>query len=730
MQWLLLLWLGVVCGRVGDDNSTSGLHGCHCLSSSMESHEEEMECHCTGDGSDTVQPGVHRLILSDPNITVLHRGLLQPFAQSLRDVTLTHVEVLEPGAFSDLRHLRTIYISEVQSLKELPGGFLEGVSPSFVTLRVVRTGLQKIPNLRGLWRETIMHMIDLEANRIAILGSNALHVKAHQVMLNYNAIEAVESWAFNGSQIGKLDLSETAIIQLPTSGLETLEVLRIRNTESLTTIPSVYSFKHLREAWLTYSFHCCAFKFPARHDPVRHAQHQAYLAAMRKYCHETYNHTDVRRRRSWHYDVFGPLDDGYRADQPPEDSTDLAEHENYNEMESWHDIEFGEDEEDQSEYGTFHYTTVAPRRIHVPACGNISARAAVRCYPEPDALNPCEDIMGSIWLRLSVWVVVITAVLGNAAVLVVTIGAAHDFNPPKFLMCHLAFADLCMGFYLLLLASADAHSQGAYFNFAYRWQRGAGCQVAGFLTVFASQLSVYTLTILTLERWVAITYALYLNKRLKLRASAHLMTAGWLYSLTMAVLPLVGISNYSATSICLPMETGKTMDIAYLVALLVMNGLAFLVVCVCYAQIYLSLGRETRRGGGASRRLGEMTVAKRMALLIFTDFACWAPIAFFGLTAVAGYPLIDVTRSKILLVFFYPLNSCANPYLYALLTKQYRRDLIIMLTRCGLTRTPRGALSLATTHNAHPMPLLRRSADASATGTTSADPFSNQEALL
>lgn len=76
-----------------------------------------------------------------------------------------------------------------------------------------------------------------------------------------------------------------------------------------------------------------------------------------------------------------------------------------------------------------------------------------------------------------------------------------------------------------------------------------------------------------------------------------------------------------------------------------------------------------------------MTIAKKMALLVFTDFACWAPIAFFSLTALLGYPLIGVTRSKILLVFFYPLNSCANPYLYAIMTAQYRRDLFLLLAR-------------------------------------------------
>lgn len=56
------------------------------------------------------------------------------------------------------------------------------------------------------------------------------------------------------------------------------------------------------------------------------------------------------------------------------------------------------------------------------------------------------------------------------------------------------------------------------------------------------------------------------------------------------------------------------------------------------------------------------------------------------MTALAGYPLIDVTKSKILLVFFYPINSCANPYLYAILTAQYRRDLFLLLSKLGMCK--------------------------------------------
>jgi hypothetical protein len=76
---------------------------------------------------------------------------------------------------------------------------------------------------------------------------------------------------------------------------------------------------------------------------------------------------------------------------------------------------------------------------------------------------------------------------------------------------------------------------------------GAGCQVAGFLTVFASELSIFTLTVITSERWYTITYAIHLNKRLKLSTAGKIMAVGWIYAVVMAALPLMGISGYSKT---------------------------------------------------------------------------------------------------------------------------------------------------------------------------------------
>lgn len=97
----------------------------------------------------------------------------------------------------------------------------------------------------------------------------------------------------------------------------------------------------------------------------------------------------------------------------------------------------------------------------------------VKCFPEPDALNPCEDVMGNVVLRVSVWIVVVMAVLGNLAVLVVLMSSRFTMTVSKFLMCNLAFADLMMGIYLLLIALIDMHTIGVYFNHALDWQEGS-----------------------------------------------------------------------------------------------------------------------------------------------------------------------------------------------------------------------------------------------------------------
>lgn len=123
------------------------------------------------------------------------------------------------------------------------------------------------------------------------------------------------------------------------------------------------------------------------------------------------------------------------------------------------------------------------------------------------------------------------------------------------------------------------------------------------------------------------------------------------------------------------MDTTTAVNKAYVLLLLFIAAAACAIICFCYFQIYFSLSYETRH------KDGEYVLARKMIILVGTNVLCLAPITFFGLTAVLGFPLIDIRRSKILLVFFYPLNACANPFLYAILTKNFKKNFITLLSK-------------------------------------------------
>jgi luteinizing hormone/choriogonadotropin receptor len=105
---------------------------------------------------------------------------------------------------------------------------------------------------------------------------------------------------------------------------------------------------------------------------------------------------------------------------------------------------------------------------------------------------------------------------------------------------------------------------------------------------------------------------------------------------------------------------------------------AFIIICACYSKIYFAVQNPELMATNKDTK-----IAKKMAILIFTDFTCMAPISFFAISAAFKVPLITVTNSKVLLVLFYPVNSCANPFLYAIFTKAFQRDFFLLLSKFG-----------------------------------------------
>ncbi|PKU33924.1 follicle-stimulating hormone receptor [Limosa lapponica baueri] len=511
--------------------------------------------------------------------------------------------------------------------------------------------IEKANNLVYIDQDAFQHLPSLRYLLISNTGLRflpAVH-KVHslqKVLLdiqdNIN-IRTIEKNSFMGlsSESVILDISRTRISFLPSHGLELIKKLRAKSTYNLKKLPDLSKFRSLIEANFTYPSHCCAFTNWKRQNTELHP-----ICLAKQDLDEQPG--DKIHKRSAAEDYISNYDIGF---YPAENEFD---------------------------YGL---------------CNEV---VNVACSPKPDAFNPCEDIMGYTVLRVLIWFINILAITGNIVVLIILISSQYKLTVPRFLMCNLAFADLCIGIYLLFIASVDIQTKSQYYNYAIDWQTGAGCNAAGFFTVFASELSVYTLTVITLERWHTITYAMQLDRKVRFRHAVIIMIFGWMFAFTVALLPIFGVSSYMKVSICLPMDIETPFSQAYVIFLLVLNVLAFVIICACYICIYFTV-----RNPNVISSNSDTKIAKRMAILIFTDFLCMAPISFFAISASLKVPLITVSKSKILLVLFYPINSCANPFLYAIFTKTFRRDFFILLSKFGCCEMQAQIYRTETSSSAH-----------------------------
>ncbi|XP_051006079.1 thyrotropin receptor isoform X3 [Acomys russatus] len=606
----------------------------------------------------------------------LHRiPSLPPSTQTLKLIE-THLNTIPSLAFSNLPNISRIYLSIDTTLQRLePHSFYNLSKMTHIEIRNTRSLTYIDPD--ALTELPLLKFLKLYNNGFTSIQGHAFNgTKLDAVYLNKNKyLTAIDKDAFGGVYSGPtlLDVSSTSVTSLPSKGLEHLKELIAKNTWTLKKLPLSLSFLHLTRADLSYPSHCCAFK---NQKKIR-----GILESL--VCNES-SIRKLRQRKAVNV-LRGPTYQEYEDDLGDNSVGDKQNSKSQESPSNSHYYVFFEDQED--EIIGFGQELKNPQEESLQAfdshydytvCGD---NEDMVCTPKSDEFNPCEDIMGYKFLRIVVWFVSLLALLGNIFVLLILLTSHYKLTVPRFLMCNLAFADFCMGVYLLLIASVDLYTHSEYYNHAIDWQTGPGCNTAGFFTVFASELSVYTLTVITLERWYAITFAMRLDRKIRLRHAYTIMAGGWVSCFLLALLPMVGISSYAKVSICLPMDTDTPLALAYIVLVLLLNVVAFVIVCSCYVKIYITV-----RNPQYNPRDKDTKIAKRMAVLIFTDFVCMAPISFYALSALMNKPLITVTNSKILLVLFYPLNSCANPFLYAIFTTAFQRDVFILLSKLGICK--------------------------------------------
>jgi len=205
----------------------------------------------------------------------------------------------------------------------------------------------------------------------------------------------------------------------------------------------------------------------------------------------------------------------------------------------------------------------------------------------------------------------------------------------------MAVGDLLMGIYLLIIACVDLQYRGVYSIYDSRWRQSVLCRFAGFLSTYSSEISVFTLVVITLDRFVAIIFPFRFN-RMSIKYARLVMIAIWIVVFAMAAVPLADIEYfnnfYGRSGVCLALHItpDKPAGWEYSVTVfLALNFVLLLVIFVSYLWMFI-VARRTRLAARSPQMKTDRAMARRMTLIVLTDFCCWLPIVLLGVASLNG----------------------------------------------------------------------------------------------
>ncbi len=295
------------------------------------------------------------------------------------------------------------------------------------------------------------------------------------------------------------------------------------------------------------------------------------------------------------------------------------------------------------------------------------------CTPEPDQFSSCEDLMRNEVLRIFIWILGLSAFLGNVFVVVWRSRNKQRFRVQSFLILNLAVSDCLMGVYMLIIASADAYFRNVYIYHADNWKSSALCKIAGFLSVFSSEGSVFTLTVITLDRFLCILFP-FGRLRLGRKSVKGVIAGGWFFAFLLSGIPTLGLpyfgeQYYGRTSVCLslPLTSDRAPGWEYSISIFLgVNLVSIITILVCYIAIYIYAKRSAKQIRSTQGATKELKMAMKTFLIVATDMCCWFPIVIMGFLSLSGAVVIPPTAYAWIAVFVLPINSSINPYLYTI----------------------------------------------------------------
>ncbi|XP_070548178.1 G-protein coupled receptor GRL101-like [Ptychodera flava] len=293
------------------------------------------------------------------------------------------------------------------------------------------------------------------------------------------------------------------------------------------------------------------------------------------------------------------------------------------------------------------------------------------CEPSSDIFSSCDDLISDTFMRFVIWVVGLVAFLGNLFVLLrqVRLNDTEKMKISMLLITNLALADVLMGAFLMIIATADVYYRGIYVKNSRLWRINDFCVVAGALATVSTIMSVFILSLMAVQHALIVNFPLR-NTILSPTQLKVILASAWMISTFMAAAPKLDFHYfdeffYGRTGMCLPihLQTDKTPGWVYATFIYVIFvALGFLTVLASNFAVRRGIKRLEEISNVRVNVVEEGLVSVTSAM-VKTDLMCWLPLVVIGLVVLGGSE-IHPNLYAWTVTFILPFNSALNPILF------------------------------------------------------------------
>ncbi|KAG4067275.1 hypothetical protein HA402_000266 [Bradysia odoriphaga] len=270
----------------------------------------------------------------------------------------------------------------------------------------------------------------------------------------------------------------------------------------------------------------------------------------------------------------------------------------------------------------------------------------------------------------------ITGLLGNALVVLVILSNPQMRSTTNMLIINLAMADLLFVIFCVPFTAVD--------YMLSRWPFGdAWCKIVQYLIVVTVQASIYTLVLMSLDRFLCVVYPIA-SRSLRTERNALLaILILWFVILTISI-PVIfahGVVEYEYKSeqltACKFIDNGLTFAAFHVIFFLSSYLIPLILISGLYLRMLSRLWRTVVNGQmSAESHRGRKRVTRLVVVVVFAFASLWCPIQMIlvlksvGLFHPCTHFEIGLQISSHILGYS---SSCVNPLLYAFLSENFRK---------------------------------------------------------